>query len=54
MNHDMSHCADFCEDCPKECWRAELTRDALKNNWTMIDWAHFKGTEECKRKEVTE
>ena len=54
MNHDYAHCADFTEDCQKECFRAELTREALEKNWTIVDWSHFKGTEECKRSEVTE
>lgn len=54
MNHDYAHCADYTEDCPKECKRAKLVREALENHWTMVGWAHFKGTEECKREEVTE
>lgn len=57
MNHDYAHCADFTEDCPKECFRAQLTRD-LKRRINLgglpLTWMHFKGTEECKKKEVAE
>ena len=57
MNHDYAHCADFTEDCPKECFRAELVRD-LKQRTDLLgipfSFMHFKGTEECKKKEVTE
>ena len=61
MNHDMAHCADFTEDCPKKCKRAKLVRDLLRYGKLApyainfpISWTHFKGTEECKRKEMTE
>ena len=57
MNHDYAHCADFTEDCPKECFRAELVRD-LKQRTDLLglpfSFMHLKGTEECKKKEVTE
>ena len=51
MNHDYVHCADFKDDCPKDCFRAQLVREALDKHWTMVDFAHFKGTDECKKKE---
>lgn len=54
MNHDRAHCIDFSPDCPESCFRAELTREALEKNWTIVDWSHFEGTEECKKKEVKE
>ena len=57
MNHDYAHCADFTEDCPKECFRAQLTID-LKQRTDLLgipfSWMHFEDTEECKKKEVTE
>ena len=55
MNHDYEHCLDFCDDCPKACFRAQLSRD-LENVpiWYPVSWMHFKGTEECKKKVVTE
>ena len=51
MNHDYAHCADYSSDCPKDCFRARLTGEALDKHWTMVDWAHFKGNEpvtECR------
>ena len=55
MNHDNSHCADFCVDCPMDCYRAELEVD-LRNRWVEfikvpISYSHFYGTKECKRKD---
>ena len=56
MNHDYAHCADFKDDCPKKCFRAQLVRD-LKQRTDLLGlpftWMSFKGTSECK-KEVTE
>lgn len=60
MNHDYAHCMDYRNDCPKECFRARLVRDLYKQAQCFpiydipISWMHFKGTDECKRKEVTE
>lgn len=31
MNHDYAHCMDYTADCPKDCYRAELVREALDN-----------------------
>ena len=45
MNHDITHCADYTESCPKDCFRAQRTEKALEKHWTMIRWAHFKGSE---------
>ena len=55
MNHDYSHCSDYNKDCPRECFRGQLVRDLnrhpmLKN----ISFISFKGTDECKLKEVVE
>ena len=55
MNHDYAHCADFKDDCPKECFRAELVRDLYKQAQYFpiddipISWMHLKGTDECQR-----
>ena len=57
MNHDYAHCADYTEDCPKECFRAELVRDLKKRTDLLglpFSFMHFKETEECKKREVTE
>lgn len=52
MNHDYAHCADLSEDCPEDCYRRQLTEEAIRSNWTMVSFMHFKGTDECKRNEV--
>lgn len=54
MNHDATHCADFCSDCPVICYRAELEVDLLRSKWTRfigvpLSYAHLYGTEECPR-----
>ena len=54
MNHDATHCFDYTADCPKKCYRAQLTAE-LQERWvefisTPISYAHLYGTEECKRK----
>ena len=51
MNHDYAHCMDYRDDCPTECFRARLTKDALDKHYTIVSFMHFEGTEECKRKE---
>ena len=53
MNHDAIHCLDFCADCPKRCYRAELEVD-LRRRWAEfigvpLYYAHLYGTENCKR-----
>lgn len=52
MNHDYAHCVDFQDDCPRECFRAELVRKLHRRPDLVrmpVSWMHFKGTEECKR-----
>ena len=52
MNHDYAHCLDFKDDCPKDCFRAQLVRDLHRRNdlWAKpVSWMHLKGTDECKR-----
>ena len=53
MNHDYAHCINFKDDCPTECFRAELVRDLEKNFPTMeVTWMDFGDTHEClKEKE---
>ena len=48
MNHDYAHCIDYNNDCPKDCKRAQLTEEALEQNYTIVDWSHCKGTDGCK------
>lgn len=54
MNHDYAHCLDFTDDCPEKCFRAQLIRDmSLRHEiYIPLTLAHFKGTDECKRKET--
>lgn len=57
MNHDYAHCLDWSPSCPSKCFRGELVKDLHKKQdlWNKpVTWSHFKGTEECKKKEVTE
>lgn len=57
MNHDYAHCLDYSPDCPKECFRAMLTKDLegrIDLGGIPLTWMHFKGTDECKKREVTE
>ena len=49
MNHDYTQCIDFTDDCPKDCFRAQLMRD-FELNWKKyinipISYAHFKHEE---------
>ena len=52
MNHDYAHCLDYTEDCPADCFRAELEQDLSVHREQFIgkpiDYMHLKGTEECK------
>lgn len=48
MNHDYAHCIDYKDDCPKECFRAELVRDLKEQKIRYASWMSFKGTDECK------
>lgn len=48
MNHDYAHCLDCKDDCPEECFRAQLVRD-LKNYPYPVSWMHLEDTEECQR-----
>ncbi len=52
MNHDYAHCLDYTENCPMDCFRAELKRDIEENRSEFIGvpltYAHLAGTDECK------
>lgn len=48
MNHDYTHCSDYCEECPKDCFRAHLTED-LKNHPWPVSMASLKHTVYCKK-----
>lgn len=54
MNHDATHCLACDSRCPKECYRAQLTRE-LNNITPMypfpVSWSNFEGTEECMKGE---
>ena len=53
MNHDATHCLDFCTLCPIDCYRSELEVD-LRSRFkdfvgVPLSYAHLYGTEECPR-----
>lgn len=53
MNHDYEHCADFRDDCPKDCSRAELVRDLKAHPdvyaYRYTSWMHFGANLDCPR-----
>lgn len=52
MNHDATHCADYTKDCPKSCYRAQLTEDLRKPVYLLpTSWANFKGKNECPKRQ---
>lgn len=51
MNHDYIHCLDCINDCPKECFRAQLVRDLEEHPQSWISWGHLRDTDECLLKE---
>ncbi len=54
MNHDATHCLDCKSDCPKSCFRAQLTRELEKIVYTLpVSWSHFYGTKECEKRDGT-
>lgn len=52
MNHDYAHCLDYTENCPKDCFRAELQRDIEETRSEFIGvpmaYSHLGSTVECK------
>ena len=55
MNHDnYAHCIDFTDNCPKDCFRAQLVRDLNDHRDKYpptypVSWMHLLGTNECKK-----
>ena len=52
MNHDYAHCLDYTPDCPRECFRAQLTKELAERKdliGMFFSWAHLEGTEECAK-----
>ena len=45
MNHDATHCSDFCASCPMNCYRAELEVD-LRRRWAEC----MRGNKESEAK----
>ena len=55
MNHDYAHCLDYTENCPKDCFRAELQRDIKENRSVFIGvplaYSHLGSTVECLKRQ---
>lgn len=50
MNHDATHCYNYGPECPKSCYRAELTEDLKKSGYKFpVSWSCFKHTSYCPR-----
>ena len=50
MNHDATHCLDYCKDCPKSCYRAQLTAELRKIVYLLpVSWANLKETRYCPK-----
>lgn len=58
MNHDYAHCLDYDENCPVDCFRAELQKDLEEHPKALLGvplcYTHFKGTKYCRLKEEKE
>lgn len=48
MNHDYTHCSDYCKRCPDSCFRAQLAKD-LKNYPYPVSMASLKHTSYCPK-----
>lgn len=53
-NHeDLCHCFDYTDDCPKNCFRAKITKEFKENEDKFIGipmtWSNFGGTSMCKK-----
>lgn len=52
MNHDYAHCMDFKDECPQECFRAQLVRDISNMPYPrVVSWTKFFNTDECPVRE---
>lgn len=50
MNHDATHCANYCSKCPKSCYRAQLAEDLRRIDYRLpVSYALFKNTEYCPK-----
>ncbi len=53
MNHEYSHCLDYEPNCPKKCFRAQLTKELLDNPTVVpmgiASWTHFRNLDECEK-----
>lgn len=50
MNHDAAYCLDYSTDCPKNCYRAQLTEELRRIDYELpTSWCHFKGTRYCPK-----
>ena len=57
--YDVTHCLDFCADCPMKCYRAELEID-LRSKWwehsvkVPLSYAHLYGWKGVQEMRTTE
>jgi hypothetical protein len=50
MNHDATHCGDYCSECPETCYRAQLAEDLVRTNYRWpISMASLKYTKLCPK-----
>lgn len=51
MNHDVAHCIDYSEFCPKSCFYVKLQKDLknVKDEYIKISYIHFLNSEVCPR-----
>lgn len=50
MNHDATHCSDYCEECPKDCCRAQLTEELKRIDYPWpVSFASLKNTNLCRK-----
>ena len=55
MNRDTTHCYNYDKDCPKTCYRAQITEELVHGELRNlkeevhfpVSWAIFRGSEEC-------
>ena len=50
MNHDATHCFNYSEECPKTCYRAQLTEELNRIDYDLpVSFAMFKHTDHCPK-----
>ena len=50
MQHNVYHCLDWTKECPKSCYRAQVTEEAykmMKNPRQAYPFTHLLNSEEC-------